>query len=227
MPTRAKDVSTFTKNSVLLSRCTSFYPTPSPLLLTSRPRTTGSGRSRGWPSAPRYTTPAGSALRFAHPLLFKASPPSPLSVLEPSSQENALFSSGLPSLYGTPSASISNALFYEGARRKCLNHEPQPTSLQKGNTDLRDGLSKRKVVFKNFGRALQQETVARRAMLSASGAVQSQVSDLRAGNLSVKKLNQELMQENLPASYKNTGKNIDRFFAVVHTGTLKIFLDVE
>lgn len=58
------------------------------------------------------------------------------------------------------------------------------------------------VVSTNLRKALEENTVAWRAMVSSSGAVEKHVLDLKAEFLSLEKLSQSLMQKALSVTYK-------------------------
>lgn len=64
-------------------------------------------------------------------------------------------------------------------------------------------------------------------MVSVLGALQRQLSDLKAENLSPKKLSQALMQNAPPGPDKNTGEKFDRLFAKIPTSTLGNILKVD
>lgn len=69
--------------------------------------------------------------------------------------------------------------------------------------------------------------MACRAVVSAISALQRQVSDLSAENLSVRKLNHKLTQNDLSTSHENTAKELDRLSATTPTDTLGVFLKVD
>lgn len=88
--------------------------------------------------------------------------------------------------------------------------------------DLTDALNQLNVVLNHSQNAPEEETVALRAMISALGAYQRQVSDLKAENLTVKKLNQKLMQKALLALCKRNDKKLDRLSETIPTDMLGI-----
>lgn len=64
-------------------------------------------------------------------------------------------------------------------------------------------------------------------MVFAFGAHEKQFSDPKAENLSLKALNQELVQNAWLFSHYNIGKKLYRLFATVLPGTLEIYLRVD
>lgn len=96
--------------------------------------------------------------------------------------------------------------------------------MQKKMADPTDVLIKHKGAFSNSQKALQEETVACVAIVSAVGALQMQVSDLKAKTLSLKELNQKLLENAFSVPHISTGKRLDRLSASVLTGLLEISL---
>lgn len=72
--------------------------------------------------------------------------------------------------------------------------------------------------------ALEERTIACRALFLLRGALESQGSDLKAEKMSLKKLKQKLMQIAFSAPCKDTGKNVDRLSVAVRTGAVRISL---
>lgn len=64
-------------------------------------------------------------------------------------------------------------------------------------------------------------------MVSAIRALQGQMPDLGARNLSLKELDHEFMQKTFSASHKNTDKNLGRPLPAVFTGMLGVSLEVH
>lgn len=78
--------------------------------------------------------------------------------------------------------------------------------MQKEKTDFTDVLNQRRIALNNSQKALEKETIARAAMVSAFNSIQRQVSDLKTQNVSFKELNQELKQSALSAPHEHTCK---------------------
>lgn len=64
-------------------------------------------------------------------------------------------------------------------------------------------------------------------MASALSAMERQVSNLNVGNLTLKELNQKLMQKAIWAPHESTSKKLDRLFTTTPTGVLEIYLTVD
>lgn len=119
------------------------------------------------------------------------------------------FLPAFPSLHTAPSASTSSTLFRPPVLQKSPDYDSRLTSLQNEKAALRDDLNQHMVAFRNSGKALKEEPVARRVMVSALGSLQSQVSDLKAQNFSSEELNQGLMQNALSEPHKkNRQRNL-------------------
>lgn len=99
--------------------------------------------------------------------------------------------------------------------------------MQREKTDLAHALNKHKVALSSFQKAPEEKTIARRATISALGALKRQVSDRKAQNLLLEKLNLKLMQKALLAFHGNTSKKFDRFSATVSTGVVGNFLELD
>lgn len=88
-------------------------------------------------------------------------------------------------------------------------------------------LTSDKVGLNSFQMALAEETIARRSVYSAPRSCRRQVLTLKAENMSLKKLDQDIMQKAFLVLQKNTGKMLDRLSATVSNGMLEISLKVD
>lgn len=99
--------------------------------------------------------------------------------------------------------------------------------MQNEKADLTDAPNKHRVALNSSQRPLEGAAIAGIATVFAPSGLSRQVLDLKAENLSLKELNQELMQNSLSASGINTGKKFDRLFAAISSDVLKLSLRVD
>lgn len=120
-----------------------------------------------------------------------------------------------------------SALFRQAVLQADPDHEAHLTFSQKEKPDLTDVLKQQKIVSDNFQKAPKEVATGRRGIISAFEALGRHDLDLKAGNLSPEKLNQNIMQKTLSAPYKNTSKELDSFSAATPTSMLGISLQVD
>lgn len=100
--------------------------------------------------------------------------------------------------------------------------------MQQEKAHLTDALNQHWVAIDASQKALEEEAIVCGAAVSALAAVRRQIPDLEeAGNLSLEKLRQELIQKALSFASKSIGKKLDFLSATVPTGMLGIFLKVD
>lgn len=66
-------------------------------------------------------------------------------------------------------------------------------SLREQKNELAEALDQHMIALNDSKQALEQENIARRATVTTSSALQSQVTDCKVENMSLKKLNQKRM----------------------------------
>lgn len=218
-PLRAKEVLPFRKN-FFLSPSLKLSELAPPSFPPSLPAHRNASTSKNRPSAPL-------PFRLTHPSFLDTSIPFLDDLSDPFSQQNATSLPRFSSLQRVLSTSVSSTPLCLELLQQDTHHKSRLTLLQKEKADLKNALSRHELTVSNFGKTLEDDSIARKAMLSLLGAFARQLSDLKAEIVFLKVQNQDLMHIALPASHKQSSKRVDHFSITALDGMHGITLELE
>lgn len=125
------------------------------------------------------------------------------------------------------SASNLSVFFRRPIVQLQFDEDSRLASFRNGKFDVGNIFNQAGVALSSYKQDLEEETVARRTMVSVLGGLQEKLLQLRAENYFIQELKHKLMQKVLSASYENTGKKIERLYGKVFPHVLRISSRVD